>query len=75
MGWTDADSVDYSLVDGSPRKVVWDNDILYHKQAGIEKEGWKDALVSFVKKYDLGKKEPKHAFVYWMEEQGLLKDT
>lgn len=70
------DSVDYSIVTGEPSEFIWDMETIYSREEGISKEGWQKRLVEFVVKYDLNKESPrfggKHAFIYWMEEQGLL---
>lgn len=72
----DGDSVDYSIVDGEVVELVWDLKVIFSKVENIAEDGWKNRLVEFVKKYGLNKQSVafcgKHAFIYWMEEQGLL---
>jgi hypothetical protein len=50
---------------------------LYDEKNGTESEDWKTKLVEFVRQNDLGIDHDGHglhAFVHWMNDQGLIKN-
>jgi hypothetical protein len=68
-------SIDYSITTGEPREFVFSNEVMYSRDKNIEVDDWKELLVAFVRMNNLqdeGRLFGKHAFVYWMEEVGLL---
>lgn len=69
-------SIDYSIKDGEPREFIYEGDLLYSRAEGVEGDGWRKKLVEYVERYGLNKESPqfggKNAFIYWMDEQGLL---
>jgi len=67
--WTE---IYYSLVSGNVVTLTVEDEVIYDKHEGIEKDGWKDKLVDLVMKNGLDR--PRHAFVWNLIEEGLIKE-
>ena len=73
-------SIDYNIVDGTPHGFDFDNKVWLDTwgyppdRPIIEEPGWREKLTEVVTKYGFDKpgKYGLHAYIYWMQEQGLL---
>lgn len=70
--------IDYSLVDGRVRRFVLFGQKMYDEDDGTSIDGWRDRLVEFVRIQGLDVDKDGHglhAFVYKMQDDGLLPNA
>ena len=67
--WTE---IYYSIVSGNVVTLTLEDEVIYDMHEGIAQDGWKDKLVELVKTHGLDR--PRHAFVWNLIEDGLIKE-
>ena len=67
--------IDYSVMDGRVRSFKLMGKLLFDEDKEIVTDGWEKQLARFVKDQGLDKDDGRglHAFVYKLQEDGLLK--
>ena len=69
-------NIEYSIGTGKVRQFVLRGKTLYDEQKGISEDGWEEKLVELVREQgmdlDPNGRGLLHAFVYKLQEDGLL---